>query len=1009
MITTAQEIAQYFRGSVSFDFDREDIVSYQQIENSYEDFYTLLNREAFSALLNDFLNYDNQLKEIFCDIFDAELGIHCFANKNAANSSRSRVNYFLNMPKYQYHRNDVSKVYLAFNSWLLFFGHAEMSVEWDKCPFCGNKMVKGVCSNASCKKTTEECIKASLELARCLAEEQAGVDTPTPECWQDIKENTEFYIEYKLGIARYKSEKHRDEELALQKKREEDVQAAIEELNQLSGIMLIEFEKSNPDFDSVLSSLTSSAAIKQAMKYNDKNFNAKFAEIQESIAKRKRKHEDALNEIKAREIFGETVKKFLANRAIIKQELTSETMDVFELKKIFEETNQALGEIKAGRKSGNIITVSETLEALQNYEDELRAKAAEHINKKIHDQQILDAQKKLITKANLILNKLNSIRLQDSELSLLMAEYNAEIESNAAFDDFRVERPVQYTEIVDPIRKKLAEFIRTENEQKLSKFKGQAEVLLSEAKRTTAKESKGASLQRRLQNITKNDAFASIRNNDQYKRYVTSITERVNALLNEERDYKLRVARHKKAKERAKTNFNKVCSLLLPIILFLVGQVLQYLMYADSEAVLLLDLFMDVPQGVLFGSTLLGAFSTIHVIVRSWRLADDGKNGKCWTYLLLSGVAFAAIPCVAGYVGIILTSILARVADDADGETTAKVFSIILPICFFIGGQILQYALYADSETVLLLDLFGDIPMGVLIVSSVLGVISTIHVIVRSWKLADDYEYKLSWTYILISCGLFAVIPCVTSYVGIILTTIFASSANKSSGESLGKFCSIVVPLACFIVGQVIQYSVYSASMSVVLLDLFGDIPIGILLIASLLGAMSTIHIMVRSWRYADDYEPGKSWTYMMIGSLLFLVMPAAAGYVGIVVTSILARVADDADGETTAKVFSIILPLVCFIIGQLVQYAIYEALDLVLLVDLFVSPVPEGFLYISTVLGIVSTLHIMIRSWKFADDYENKLSWTYLLIGSLLFAIVPCAAGYVGIVGTCIISRKSS
>ena len=60
-----KDIAKYFRDSVTFDFSKQTITSFQQILRERDGFFALLDRGAFSALLNDCLSYDNQLVDIF--------------------------------------------------------------------------------------------------------------------------------------------------------------------------------------------------------------------------------------------------------------------------------------------------------------------------------------------------------------------------------------------------------------------------------------------------------------------------------------------------------------------------------------------------------------------------------------------------------------------------------------------------------------------------------------------------------------------------------------------------------------------------------------------------------------------------------------------------------------------------------------------------------------------------------------------------------------------------------
>lgn len=105
------------------------------------------------------------------------------------------------------------------------------------------------------------------------------------------------------------------------------------------------------------------------------------------------------------------------------------------------------------------------------------------------------------------------------------------------------------------------------------------------------------------------------------------------------------------------------------------------------------------------------------------------------------------------------------------------------------------------------------------------------------------------------------------------------------------------------------------------------------------------------------------------------------------------------------AKVFAIIAPLVSFIVGQIFQYIKYSTEGRVRLMDSVFVVTPMWALVLSTVLGAISTIHIMVRAWKLADDYEEGWSVFYVILFSALFAIIPCVTGYFGIIVTSAIS----
>lgn len=101
------------------------------------------------------------------------------------------------------------------------------------------------------------------------------------------------------------------------------------------------------------------------------------------------------------------------------------------------------------------------------------------------------------------------------------------------------------------------------------------------------------------------------------------------------------------------------------------------------------------------------------------------------------------------------------------------------------------------------------------------------------------------------------------------------------------------------------------------------------------------------------------------------------------------------------AKVFSILLPLLSFVIGQVVQYVLYFTQGRVLLLDLVFVNVNIFVLVLSSVLSLISTIMVIRGAWMFADDDELGKCWTYSIVASILLSTLPIVTGFVGIVAT--------
>lgn len=559
--TTPQDIAKYFQDSVSFDFKRESISSFQQIEAESENFYTLIDKEAFSALLNDFLGYDNQLEDIFRDIFDSELGIHCFSNQSARNSPRSRITYFLN--KYPYHQHDIAKVYLAFNTWLVFFGCDTLSPDWTKCPFCGSAVKAGsngslgACTNKSCKKTTADFMGAASELATIFAEEQEGKATPTPQYWDAIKERAEFYTEYKLPIEKLRSSRIHEEQLKTEKKKKEIIDLAVKELNKISALLSLEIDKQAPDFDSILRLIAQNPQINEANKYNDVSFSKEVSALISLVAKKKEKLNKSRAEAQNAMEFSLNIKKFLELQSFLEQELVSESKPFEEFKSLFEELDDTYNRISAGKKSGYKIDNAETLDAINKYETSLRTQFVEYISKKEHASLILKKQSELITKVNVILNSFNGVQAEDDRSAQISETFNSEIEMNNYFDDYRIECRTQYLELTNSVRVALSELIRSENEVKIADFKKQADEFIAELDKSQPNQMRSMGFKERLNIIKSTKYYDSIRTNGEYIRNINIISEKITILENDEKAYSADIVANREVRLKRRKRFKK--------------------------------------------------------------------------------------------------------------------------------------------------------------------------------------------------------------------------------------------------------------------------------------------------------------------------------------------------------------------------------------------------------------------------------------------------------------------
>ena len=630
--TTPQDIAKYFQESIAFDFKRESISSYHQIESDSDSFYTLVDREAFSALLNDSLGYDNQLKDIFLDIFDSELGIHCFANKAAQNSPRARVTFFLN--KYQYHRNDIAKVYLAFNTWLEFFGCGSIKPEWSKCPFCGGalKADGSACSSRTCKKTAAEFITVASELATLLANEQAGVATPTPVYWSSIKEGSEFYTEYKLQIENFKNTRTHAQQLKEETKKTAVIDSAIKELNSIGAQLVLEVDKEIPDFEGILKKIAANPAIIEANKYNDTAFSKKLTELKDKVSKKRAEYESSLNEKQKIQNVSKNVSEFLSSITLMEREMSAESLNFASLKTLFEKIDSLHNKLVTAKKSGYSLGNASVEGAIKKYETDLRGAVVAFVNKREHEELIKSIQAQLITQVNLVLNKFNGVRPSDDKSGKIAEIFNEKIETNKHFDVYRSERRTQYVEITNPIRVELSKLIQAENDAKIAIFSKHCDEIIADVYASEASQMRSSTLTERARELEVNEYYASIRGNGDVKRMLDTVREKIALLSNDESIYAEQLARERRAKARKKrrrkaTFISLTILILLTVSALFVGELGGYL----PITMVLSDTYENLNGTLSYDEiTLNGTFEDERnlVIPATTRLKWTFKEGK---------------------------------------------------------------------------------------------------------------------------------------------------------------------------------------------------------------------------------------------------------------------------------------------------------------------------------------------------------------------------------------------
>lgn len=203
---TPAAVAEVFRSSVEFDMvvtSTMDIVSASQLSFHSDCFAELLDGGSFRRILKGIKGLGRNVRGIFEELHDADLGIVAFADRRIRETPRRVIAQFLNRPEYSYHENDIAELYFAVNTWLAFFGDSEISEEWEACPMCGSPMRDYVCTAAGCKTGSYVAHDAMLSFEKYLLDTASGIDAEEPELWHKIMPGSEFYRVYKQQVDGY--------------------------------------------------------------------------------------------------------------------------------------------------------------------------------------------------------------------------------------------------------------------------------------------------------------------------------------------------------------------------------------------------------------------------------------------------------------------------------------------------------------------------------------------------------------------------------------------------------------------------------------------------------------------------------------------------------------------------------------------------------------------------------------------------------------------------------------
>lgn len=540
MIITAKDLAKYFRESVSFDFEKEAILSYSQIRRRYDDFYALENERAFIALLHDVVGNDDQLVDVFSDLRRVDRGLKYFAEEKNRSNAFLAVAYFLSDSRYSYHKADIARVYLAINTWLCFFGAPELSASFDECPICASPVKDGVCTNSKCKKKDTDFILILCELQELLTKEQNGTRVSLPKYYKLIAPNAQF-APYKEKIDAIRDARDSEKKEQETNKKKEAINEAEKELERLFERIKLELAKEKPDLDSILQELNDNPKIAIALGYDDSAFDKKVDALREEIANAKntllsKKETEnqkklAMADFKEFSILKGKLDAELANKGI---ELPMEK--VREMLDSAEEVYQRVS--SANSRFPGVFSESER-KLISDYETLTRPNTEKRLKERVEEELLDDAKDNLVIIIGEIEKELIKCENLKDGASELWERFINEVEKNETFIDCR-ERPswdAIYIEITAPIKGKLSDLVTEETKQKKKAFKDKLDPLKASVSAAKPRDKVAYDLKAELDAITSNKYFDSIKSSAEYKKEISALEKAIDTLIEKQEKY----------------------------------------------------------------------------------------------------------------------------------------------------------------------------------------------------------------------------------------------------------------------------------------------------------------------------------------------------------------------------------------------------------------------------------------------------------------------------------------
>lgn len=337
--------------------------------------------------------------------------------------------------------------------------------KWQNCPICGNNILsyEERCSSCNTNVDTFDHIEGVLIESKGIIVNQIRIDWPLLSRIANkinfpITKHGSFYslkVEIENLIEQKEKLWKKEEENLREKEKQEKIQEALRAINELESRINIEAGKQSPNFDIILTELTTNPNICEALRFNDLVLYNRIEQVKQIAQTKKIEIE-----------FYASVARLIKLENTLEREISSTIKHIDEVKKLLGEAEDEFSKVVIGLKKGFQIQSTSDKKEINRYEQQVRPNVIGYINTFESNSLINSQRDQIATAASGLLTIINRCQAKDFRWKELNVRFDQEIEKNAKFSDFRSKCKDEYDIIVKPLREALDRLHRQENKFK---------------------------------------------------------------------------------------------------------------------------------------------------------------------------------------------------------------------------------------------------------------------------------------------------------------------------------------------------------------------------------------------------------------------------------------------------------------------------------------------------------------------------------------------------------------